>query len=434
MQYLFRYFPILILILFSTLSFTIFANEPVLNGIDISEWQGPIDFELVKEDGIEVVYIRAGEGGNYEDAYFMSHYEGAKAANLKIGFYHYVTATSTEEAKEQARYFASLITDKRMDCRPAMDFENFGNLSNNEINAIAKTYLDTLTQLTGITPMLYTDEYNAANLWSSSLNHYPLWIAEYDVITPSSLGPWENWSGFQHSDTGSINGIVGNVDLDYFKESAFITAEESPIPSETHPTPDLKPTPPPVVSTFSTYIVQPGDTLSALALRFHTTVQTLVNLNHIANPNLIYVGQILKIPDLQSAPESSEPTPQMPAPSQPSSPSEQKPEAPSFIYYTVQSGDNLSTIALNYHTTVNTLVRLNHIMNPNLIYIGQVLKIPTSTTKTSQPTFITYIVQVGNTLSGIAMRYNTTASALAKLNHISNPNLIYVGQTLLIPH
>lgn len=200
--------------------------------------------------------------------------------------------------------------------------------------------------------MLYTDEYNVANLWSSSLNHYPLWIAEYDVITPSSLGPWENWSGLQHSDTGSINGIVGNVDLDYFKESAFITAEESPIPSETHPTPDLKPTLPPVISTFSTYIVQPGDTLSALALRFHTTV--------------------------------------------------------------------------------NTLVKLNHIMNPNLIYIGQVLKIPTSATKPSQSPFITYIVQAGNTLSGIAMRYNTTASALAALNNINNPNLIYVGQIIII--
>ena len=122
----------------------------------------------------------------------------------------------------------------------------------------------------------------------------------------------------------------------------------------------------------------------------------------------------------------------MPAPSQPSSPSEPKPEAPSFIYYTVQSGDNLSTIALNYHTTVNTLVRLNHIMNPNLIYIGQVLKIPTSTTKPSQSPFITYIVQAGNTLSGIAMRYNTTVSALAALNNINNPNLIYVGQIIII--
>lgn len=83
MQHLFRYFPILILILFSTLSFTIFANEPVLNGIDISEWQGPINFESVKEDGIEVVYIRAGEGGNYEDAYFMSTMKVLKQLTLK---------------------------------------------------------------------------------------------------------------------------------------------------------------------------------------------------------------------------------------------------------------------------------------------------------------------------------------------------------------
>ena len=400
MYNLFKHFSVLIFLLFSTLSFTLFANEPILKGIDISEWQGSINFESVKENGIEVVYIRAGEGSNYEDAYFTAHYEGARASHLKIGFYHYVTATSPKEAKIQAQYFANLIKDKHMDCRPAMDFESFGDLSENEINAIAQTYLDTLAQLTHITPLLYTDEYNAANLWSPSLNQYPLWIAEYDVTTPSSLGPWENWSGFQYSDTGNIKGIVGHVDLDYFNETTFITKTE-------HPIPDLKPTPP-VVSNYFTYIVQPADTLSALASRFHTTIQTLVKLNHITNPNLIYIGQILKIPKTSNL------------------------DPPSFINYIVQPGDNLSTIAQNYHTTVNTLVKLNHIANPNLIYINQILKIPVSPSNTPQTSSKTYIVQPGDTLSSIAIRYHTTVSHLVMLNHISNPNLIYAGQILIL--
>lgn len=411
MYNLFKHPIILIFLLLSTLSFTLFANEPALKGIDISEWQGSINFESVKEDGIEVVYIRAGEGSDYEDAYFTAHYEGARTAHLKIGFYHYVTATSTEEAKVQAQYFANLIKDKHMDCRPAMDFESFGDLSENEINAIAQTYLDTLTQLTNITPLLYTDEYNAANLWLPSLNQYPLWIAEYDVTAPSSLGPWENWSGFQYSDTGNIKGIVGHVDLDYFNETTFITKTE-------HPIPDLKPTPP-VVSNYFTYIVQPADTLSALASRFHTTIQTLVKLNHIPNPNLIYIGQTLKIP---KSPSSSEP-------SKPITPT---PDDFSFIDYTVQPGDNLSTIAQNYHTTVNTLVKLNHIANPNLIYINQILKIPVSPSNTPQTSSKTYIVQPGDTLSSIAIRYHTTVSHLVMLNHISNPNLIYAGQILIL--
>lgn len=386
-QRLFKYF--IILILFFVFSVTTFAHESTMNGIDISEWQGDIDFQAVKENGIEIVYIRAGEGSDYEDAYFQSHYEGAKKSGLKIGFYHYVTATSTIKAKEQAHYFASLIEDKTMDCKPAMDFESFSTLSNSEINEIATIYLETLAQLTGTTPMLYSDAFNAGNLWESSLTAYPLWVAEYDVTSPHTLGHWETWVGFQYSDTGQINGISGNVDLDYFKDTVFIDPVETPI-SNPVPTPIAPPT----------YTVQPGNTLSQIALQFNTTVQTLVNLNHISNPNLIYVGQVLLLPTIAS---SSNTAPIHP----PTTPAPLPHTQPAFITYTVQSGDTLSGIAFKYHTTVSALAELNHISNPNLIYIGQLLYISQTHVSESLPkpesTFI-------------------------------NPNLIYIGQVIHIPN
>lgn len=98
-----------------------------------------------------------------------------------------------------------------------------------------------------------------------------------------------------------------------------------------------------------TYTVQKGDTLSKIASKYGTTYQELAKLNNIANPNLIYAGQVLKIKG--STQEST------------------------YIVYTVQRGDTLSKIASRYGTTYQKIAKDNGISNPNLIYAGQVLKI-----------------------------------------------------------
>lgn len=96
-------------------------------------------------------------------------------------------------------------------------------------------------------------------------------------------------------------------------------------------------------------------------------------------------------------------------------------------------GDTLSGIAYEYGTTVNSLVELNDIANPNLIYVGQVLQISGAEQINSGDTNHTfYIVKWGDTLSGIAEEYGTTVNALVQLNNIQNPNLIYVGEDIRI--
>lgn len=108
--------------------------------------------------------------------------------------------------------------------------------------------------------------------------------------------------------------------------------------------------------------------------------------------------------------------------------------------YTVKSGDTLSVIASRYGMTVNALVMLNGIKNANLIYPGQVLRVAdsgqgsnVSQKATTTTTASTYTVRYGDTLSGIASKYGTTVSALATANHIYNPNIIGVGQKIIIP-
>ena len=135
----------LVLIIFTSLPCLGFgpSNEQIYQGIDVSSWQGNIDFSAVKNSGIDFVYIKSSEGTRYIDPYFEQNYQNAKANGLKVGFYHYVTARNTEQAREQANFFARVISNKSPDCRLAMDFESFGNLTVNEINQISMVFLET---------------------------------------------------------------------------------------------------------------------------------------------------------------------------------------------------------------------------------------------------------------------------------------------------
>ena len=102
-------------------------------------------------------------------------------------------------------------------------------------------------------------------------------------------------------------------------------------------------------------------------------------------------------------------------------------EQPDYVEYTVRRGDTLWDIARRYGTTVEAIVRENAIADPNRIYVGQVLRIPVD------PEGVEYTVRPGDTLWDIARRYGTTVEAIARENSIPDPNRIYVGQVLRIP-
>ena len=95
------------------ISYAISASTEVrYQGIDVSDWQGYIDYSRVSADGIDIVYIKSSQGKNIKDPYFDVNYENAKANGLKVGFYHFLTATNTNEAKQEATFFASVISRK----------------------------------------------------------------------------------------------------------------------------------------------------------------------------------------------------------------------------------------------------------------------------------------------------------------------------------
>ena len=155
------------------------ASSEIYEGIDVSNWQGNINFTEVANSGIQVVYIKATQGTTYVSPTFEQSYQNAKANGLKIGFYHYVTARSEEEARLEAQFFASKIAGKEIDCRLAMDFEEFGNLNNDEINAIGLAFIRKLEELTQKPVVVYSNAYTARTVWNVEIASHPLWVAEY---------------------------------------------------------------------------------------------------------------------------------------------------------------------------------------------------------------------------------------------------------------
>ncbi len=197
-----------------------------LHGIDISRWEGRIDFERVRKNGIRIVYIKATQGTDYVDPDFERNYRDAHKEGLAIGFYHYVTARSINEAREEARFFASHIREKVQHVKPAMDFEVFGELTTAEIREISQHFLTTLEEKTKHKPVIYSDSSNASSRFADDrFREYPLWIAEYGVTRPNMENPWHRWSGWQYTDRGRVRGISGYVDRDYFRRDILIDSK-----------------------------------------------------------------------------------------------------------------------------------------------------------------------------------------------------------------
>ena len=170
----------------------------------------------------------------------------------------------------------------------------------------------------------------------------------------------------------------------------------------------------PPAQTQTIHVVQPGENLFRISLRYGVTVSALKAANGLPN-DLVYVGQQLVIPTADG---------EAPAPAQP--------VVSTGRLHTVQPGETLSAIALRYGVTSWALVQANHLTSANLIYAGQQLVIPGGATAPGAPAAAaeTYTVRPGDTLSGIAARFGTTAAALAAQNGLANPELIYVGQVL----
>lgn len=192
-------------------------TEKTKIGIDVSKWQGEINWEEVKNAGVEFVIIRMGyqtdfDGENVLDPYFEKNIQGAKMAGLPVGLYFHSYAKNINQAKEQAEWIKENIKDYKIDLGIAFDWESWSvfntvGMSLYTINKSANTFLDTL-QEAGYKGMLYSSKNYLEKIWYPT-NH-ETWLAQYNTKVTYE-GEYSIW---QMSDNGKVDGIKGDVDID----------------------------------------------------------------------------------------------------------------------------------------------------------------------------------------------------------------------------
>lgn len=327
----------------------------MIKGIDVSRHNGKIDWGKVKAQGNDFAVIRAGYGGGV-DSEFATNWEGAKAAGLARGAYFFAYPSRSSGAQQAEEFFA-IVTGLQAGDFIALDIEDEPSYGRSLVATDVLWCLEFLNkckELFGVKPLIYMNSSVKSRFdWSPVVAaDYGLWVANYGPnngqqnAVPDSA-PWKFWAMWQFTSKGSAGG-VSPVDVNVFQGDLNILAKygaQSDSVFVAPPPPPTKPSPVPA-STVNKYIVVPGDTLSKIAAKFSTTWQALASLNGIADPNKIFAGQQLKVPNGVQAQT-----------------------------YVIQGGDTLGKIAARFNTTVQRLASINRISDPNKIYKGQVIRI-----------------------------------------------------------
>ncbi|MGW8957192.1 GH25 family lysozyme [Paenibacillus sp. NPDC055715] len=195
------------------------ASDGHAQGIDVSHYNGNIDWQQVAAAGKTFAFIKATEGKTYQDNLFLANVQGARDANILVGAYHFLNATTTDGARQEAANFARAIESAggRLDLPPVLDYENNPKgLTPAQISEVAHAFLDETEKLTGRLPIVYTGNVFASK-FDPTFSMYKLWVARYSTTQkPTAVPAWNNWWAWQYSSTGSVPGIRGNVDLNEF--------------------------------------------------------------------------------------------------------------------------------------------------------------------------------------------------------------------------
>ena len=373
-----------------------------LKGIDISNHQRGLDISKIDCD---FVIIKATEGKSYVDKSCDGFFQQALSLGKKLGVYHFAN-NSDNTAKQEADWFIQNTQGYIGKAIPILDWED--NITDNVPWALE--WLQRVEEAYGCKPLIYMSE-SVANRhdWSSVVaGNYGLWVAKYRDYNPDynydmskagnmpSIKYWNEYAMWQWTSSGRLNGWNGNLDCNVFYGDA--TAWDKYVGSSLGSNMPSNPITPQQPSRFSneemakkviageygdyperktrleaegysyeaiqkivnqayassssyqTYIVKSGDTLSGIGSKFGVAYQKIAADNNISNPNLIHPGQVLKIYTDQ-------------------------PQQPIYETYIVKSGDTLSEIAQQFGTSIDKIASDNGIKNVNLITIGQRLKI-----------------------------------------------------------
>lgn len=240
----------------------IFKNYNIYNGIDVSKYNGDINWDKVKKDGVDFVIVRVGYRGYGKsgtlctDPNYKANIEGALAAGIKVGVYYFTEALTTDEAREEAEFCISKIKDYNITLPVAIDYEYptdgknpigrmyNAKLTKAEATANVKAFCAAVKKA-GYTPLVYANKSDLSSLINGKTigNTYKVWLANYTTKT-TYANSYEYW---QYTSSGKVNGITGKVDCNFwYTKKSIDTAETTSSPVIT-PTNTPKPTAAPTV-------------------------------------------------------------------------------------------------------------------------------------------------------------------------------------------
>lgn len=204
------------------------ADGQGIPGIDVSRYQGKIDWQKVADSGVKFVFIRIGyrtygSGEITADTYAQANYRGAKAAGLKVGVYFFSQAITEEEAAEEAEYVLRLIEGKQIDMPVVYDWEYIDPatadgiprtvaMSKRLLTECTKAFCETV-KAAGYEPMIYFNaDQSHKKMYLEELTDYPFWLASYttELDYPYKIDMW------QYTATGTVPGIEGTVDINLY--------------------------------------------------------------------------------------------------------------------------------------------------------------------------------------------------------------------------
>ena len=358
-----------------------------MKGIDVSLFQGNIDWKKVKEAGYQYAIIRLGIGDNVssqDDKKLKEYIKGCQDNGIPYGFYLVSYAKNLEgdeSVQSEIAHTERLIQGTSPFCIfYDMEIDNTIYLGKETLTSFSIKYCDYFKNL-GYQVGVYANKNWFTNYLDYNKlkgNGYKIWLAHYGIEKPSL--ECDLW---QYTDKGNVDGINTNTtDLDIMYSNLIGSNQEpnssnlksieevaqevingvwgngedrkNKLTSAGYNYNDVQSKVNELLGSNTsnvTYTVKFGDTLSIIASKYGTTYQKLAQYNNISNPNIISVGQVIKIPSTNNSQVSNK------------------------EYYTVKNGDNLSSIAKRYGTTVNQLVSWNNISNANLIYVNQKIRV-----------------------------------------------------------
>ncbi|MBS1120418.1 MAG: Lyzozyme (1,4-beta-N-acetylmuramidase) [Deltaproteobacteria bacterium] len=193
------------------------GTGPTVKGIDVSKYQGTIDWAAVKNDGVEFAFVRVSDGLTFIDAKFDANWTGSRAQGVLHGAYQFFRPEQDPIA--QADLLLSRMGPLQVDdLPPVIDVEADGGLPPDQVAASVRIWVEHVTAAIGRAPIIYTGFYFwRSHVGTEDFTSSPLWHAQYSSAEcPTIAPPWTDWAFWQYTSSGSVAGITGNVDTNRF--------------------------------------------------------------------------------------------------------------------------------------------------------------------------------------------------------------------------